>query len=356
MKKAVVALSGGVDSAYAARLLLDQGYEAEGLCLDLFAGSKAPEEAAAVAQRLGIKLRIADKRALFRRTVEEYFCRAYHSGLTPNPCALCNPAVKFAALLEAAEELGADNVATGHYARRVFDCASGRYQILRGKDPKKDQSYFLYGLGQEALAKVVFPLGGLTKEAVRAGAARAGLPAAAKRDSQEICFIPGNDYIAFLRGRAAEQDRATGAGKGLIEGDFVDAEGRILGRHKGLACYTVGQRKNLGASLGEKMYVLALRAEENQVVLGADEDLYSREVATAENRFTGGAAPDRPLALTAKLRSGAAPARAVYHPLGEGKGRLVFSVPQRAAAPGQCAVYYDGERLLGGGIIEGSRY
>jgi tRNA-specific 2-thiouridylase len=200
-EKVAVAFSGGVDSSYTAWLLMRQGYEVEGVCLDLFASSRAPAEAVEAGQWLGISVHVVERRELFQEAVVDYFCRTYHAGLTPNPCAICNPAIKFALLLEVAKGLGAAKVATGHYARCIYDRPSGLYQLLRGKDGKKDQSYFLYRLGQDSLSKVLFPLGELTKEEVRAEAAKAGLPPAAKRDSQEVCFIPDGDYQSFLRGQ-----------------------------------------------------------------------------------------------------------------------------------------------------------
>jgi len=343
--KVVVALSGGVDSCYAAWLLKDRGYEVEGICLDLYEGGEAPAEATKAGNLLGISVRVMGKREAFGKEVVEYFRCAYHAGLTPNPCAVCNPTVKFAALREAAKEVGADYIATGHYARCIQDRDSGLFGLYQGRDIKKDQSYFLYRLSQEALRQLIFPLGDMTKEEVRAGAEKAGLPTASKKDSQEICFIPDGNRIGFLRQLASGTDR------GFVPGDFVDAAGKVLGRHKGLACYTIGQRKNLGASFGARMFVLALRPEENQVVVGSEDALYTRDVYTGSNYFISGAAPVRPVSVTAKLRSGAPPAPAVFYPSVEGEGKLVFDMAVRAAAPGQSAVYYIGDRVLGGGII-----
>ena len=357
----IVAMSGGVDSSFAAYLLREQGYEVEGLCLDLFPGSAAPSEAREAGEAIGIRVHVVEKHTLFDEEVVDYFCRTYGGGRTPNPCAVCNPAVKFPLLLAAADDLGADVIATGHYARCVYEEGSGDYQLYRGIDIKKDQSYFLYGLGQDVLKRALFPLGGYTKEEVRRQAARAGLPAAAKRDSWDVCFIPDGDYPDFLRRRAADVDkdpgavgidnRNTGSDSGLIPGDFVDREGNVLGRHKGLACYTIGQRKNLGASFGAVMSVLALRPEQNQVVVGPEEALYATEVSTAQNTYTSGKAPGGPVALAVRLRSAAPPAPAIYYPGEDGSGRLVLEKPERAVTPGQSAVYYIGDRVLGGGVI-----
>jgi tRNA-specific 2-thiouridylase len=347
VEKVAVAMSGGVDSSYAAGLLLQPGYEVEGVCFDLYEGSRAPEQALAAGDRLGIPVHIRDQRQRFRDEIIEYFCRSYHAGITPDPCAICNPRIKFHYLLEAAAELGAEKIATGHYVRCVQDQDSGIYSLYMAVDGKKDQSYFMYSLGQDALRYALFPLGELTKTQVRAAAALAGLPAAAAKDSQEICFIPDGDYVGYLR-RHAER---TGMAGGLIPGDFVDETGQTLGRHQGLACYTIGQRKNLGASFGRRLYVLALDARENRVTVGADDALYTRDVATVSNVFACGTQPTEPIAVEAKLRSGAAAAKAVYHPMEGDCGELVFEDAQRAVTPGQCAVYYRGESLLGGGII-----
>ena len=389
MGKVIVAMSGGGDSSYAAYLLREQGYEVEGLCLDLFPGSAAPSEAREAGEAIGIRVHVVNKHGLFDREVVDYFCRTYRGGRTPNPCAVCNPAVKFVSLLETAAGLGADMIATGHYARCVYEEGSGGYQLYRGIDLKKDQSYFLYGLGQEVLKRALFPLGGYTKEEVRLLAARAGLPAAAKRDSWDVCFIPDGDYPDFLRRRAAgstvesghsitgnddtgnisrnaesrsgsytgsdvggDVDADTESSAGLIPGDFVDREGNVLGQHKGLACYTIGQRKNLGASFGAVMSVLALRPEQNQVVVGPEEALYATEVSTAQNTYISGKAPDGPVSLTVRLRSAAAPTPAMYYPGEDGSGRLVLEKPERAVTPGQSAVYYIGDRVLGGGVIQ----
>lgn len=363
VKKVIVALSGGVDSAYTAYALRQQGYEVRGLCLELFEGSTAAADALLVGEKLGIQVDIVKSHELFQRQVVDYFCGTYGKGQTPNPCVACNPGVKFAALMKAAAEQGADKVATGHYVRCLYDEASAQYQLWRAKDPKKDQSYFLYRLNQTILSKAIFPLGGYTKDEVRALAAQAGIPVAQKRDSQEICFIPDGDYQSFLQ-RQAEQTRQAGqAGQagspncrqlleaGLISGDFVDQAGKVLGRHQGLACYTIGQRKNLGIALGRPVFVLELDPVKNQVVLGAEEDLYAQEVFTADNTFIDGSLPAEPLEVKVKLRSGALLAPAVYYPAAQGRARLVFAEAQRAVTPGQSAVYYAGDRVLGGGII-----
>ncbi|MDR0469799.1 MAG: hypothetical protein LBH09_07495, partial [Peptococcaceae bacterium] len=222
MIKVIVALSGGVDSSFAAWLLIQKGYMVEGVCLDLFGGSEAPERALDVGERLGIRVHILDRKQRFQEEIIDDFCRSYHAGLTPNPCAACNPLIKFGSLLEFAAEHGAEKIATGHYARCIQDQDTGIHNLYKGLDARKDQSYFLYHLDQEVLQKTIFPLGESTKTEVRAAAAIAGLPMAAAKDSQEICFIPDGDYIGFLRRRANGADKAGGLiSDGLILDDLI---------------------------------------------------------------------------------------------------------------------------------------
>jgi len=289
---------------------------------------------------------------------------------------LCNPEVKFAAVLDAAAEMDAAYAAFGHYARVVRDGDSGLYRLLRGIDLRKDQSYFLHRLGQAHLQKTIFPLGELTKQDVRRLAERIGLPAAARKDSADLCFIPHGKYTDYLRkalneaatmgdaegGMAKTGKAAEGATNSLdacllaslTPGDIVDAQGSRLGRHKGLFAYTVGQRKKLGIPQQTPMAVVALDPAKNQVVAGPESALYAHEVKTCANTFINGKAPEGPLRVGVKLRSTAAVAEAVYHPLAEREALLVFRTAQRAAAPGQSAVYYHsdrGEEVLGGGYI-----
>ena len=353
-ERVIVALSGGVDSACAALRLKEEGFTVEGVCLDLFPGSTAPKEAEAIGQALSIPVTVVEARHRFRQEVMTRFCRTYGEGKTPNPCVLCNPQVKFHLLLAHADSRGVSLVATGHYARSVYHKETGRFRLLRGLDERKDQSYFLSRLTQAQLSRIRFPLGENTKDEVRETVRRLGLPVAEKRDSQEICFIGDGDYQGFLRQFAAtEAGTAEMAAKGFIPGDFVDARGKVLGRHQGLACYTVGQRKGLGLALGFPAFVLALRPEENLVVIGPEEALAQHTVFTAENAFIARDLPDSPLLLHAKLRSGAALAEAMYYPGGQAQARLVFTKPQRAVTPGQTAVYYGGEEVLGAGMIFG---
>ncbi len=355
-ERVVVAMSGGVDSSVAAALLVAEGHEvigatmqiwpswlpanrAEGGCCSL----AAVEDARRVAATLGIPYYVLDLQESFADGVIRPFAEAYLRGVTPNPCLACNTRIKFRALLAKARALGATRLATGHYARSGFDPARGRYLLWRGADPRKDQSYALYGLDQEQLAASLFPLGGLRKDEVRALARDRGLAVAEKGESQEICFIPDHDYAGFLCAYRREA---------LAPGPIVDRAGRVLGRHKGLACYTVGQRRGLGIAAPEPLYVLELRPESNEVVVGPEEALYQGELWAGEVNWIGLAPPlPASVQVMAKIRYSAPPAAAVVYPLAGGRAKVVFGRPQRAIAPGQAVVFYRGDEVLGGGTI-----
>lgn len=343
-EQVLVGMSGGVDSAAAAALLLEQGYAVTGCLLrlhpdpDSFARSLA--DARAVADKLGIPLRCADHSQLFRRQVMDYFARSYQAGLTPNPCVQCNRRVKFTALLREADAIGARYIATGHYTL-TGPGAGGRTALLRGADRQKDQSYFLYPLPQETLGRLLLPVGGLTKAQVRRLAEERGLCNARKRDSQDICFIPGGDYGAVL------------AAWGAVSrpGDFRDAQGRVLGRHQGLERYTTGQRRGLGVSGGRPLYVVGKDLAANAVILGDEADLYSRTVWAEDFQWVSLPPREAPLAVTAKTRYSQGEATALLYPLEGGRVRAVFDFPQRAVTPGQSLVVYAGEAVVGGGVI-----
>ena len=351
---ALIAMSGGVDSAVAALLTAREGLRCVGCTMRLFdsedAGFEADErtccslsdaeDARAVAFRLGMEFYVFNFKDAFRREVMVPFVENYLRGLTPNPCIECNRALKFSALLRRAEELGCSRLVTGHYARTEFE--DGRWKLKKALDRDKDQSYVLYTLSQEQLEKVRFPLGGYTKTQVRAIAAENGFVNASKPDSQDICFVPDGDHAAMI-------ERFTG--KASVPGPFVDREGRILGEHKGIERYTVGQRRGLGVALGEPMYVCAIRPGDNAVVLGPNEALFSREVNVSAFHWISGEIPDGPVRGTAKIRYRHREAPVTAYPAPGGGVRLVFDEPQRAAAPGQSAVLYDGDAVLGGGII-----
>ena len=364
--RVLVGMSGGVDSSVAAWLLLQRGYEVVGVTLNLWSyeGREEPYneccslEVRTVAQQLGIDHRFVDAGDVFYRSVVEPFIEEYAGGRTPSPCGRCNRWVRFPKLLELAEEWGCDSVATGHHARVRFDAHTGRYRLLRGVDPWKDQSYFLYGLTQEQLAKLLFPVGEHTKEEVWEIARAHNLVAARKRESQDLCFLPQGDPKAFLRARANGW---------LRPGDIVDLEGRVLGRHEGLAFYTVGQRRGLGIAAGERLYVVALDVERNRVVVGPEEALYSTGLIAEDVHLIVPELREElrsgPLLVEVKVRyrSRAVPAMISVEPSsaadierGEREIRRVrveFKEPQRAITPGQLAVFYRGEEVLGGGTI-----
>lgn len=341
-------MSGGVDSSVAAAVLKEQGYEVIGVTLSLYkedptTGTADERDAAAVCKRLGIEHIIVDRREAFKNTVIKNFIDSYENGLTPNPCVLCNKAVKFAEMLSIADQIGADFVATGHYSSIKYDEASGRYLLYRPEDKQKDQTYMLYKLSQNELSRILMPLSALSKERVREKAKEIGLSVADRPDSQDICFVPDGDYAGFI-------ERHTG--KAYPEGDYVSADGKVLGKHKGLIRYTVGQRKGLGIALGKPAFVLEKQVDQNRVVLSDNEELlFKTEVKLKDVNFIPFDAPDREIKVKAKLRYRHKESDAILKVTGENEAILIFVEPQRAPAPGQAAVFYDGDMLIGGGTI-----
>ncbi len=346
-----MAMSGGVDSSAAAVLLRQQGYSCDGAMLRLYNGevegtccsADDAADARSVAYGLGMKFYVFNETERFARDVMDRFVAEYCAGRTPNPCIDCNRCLKFGALLERALLLGYDYLATGHYARVKLDEASGKYRLLRGRDRSKDQSYVLYQLGQHQLAHLLLPVGEYDKPSIRRSARQAGLINADKSDSQDICFVPDGDYTRFLQEYG---------GVKMIPGDFVDRAGHVLGRHKGLPCYTTGQRKGLGVSAGKHVYVLRKNAQDNTILLGDNEELFTSVLTADRVNWISGETPASPLRVTAKTRYSQTEAAATVHPLPDGRIRVEFDVPQRAITAGQAVVLYDGEQVLGGGTIE----
>ena len=363
--KALIAMSGGVDSSVAAFLMKQQGYECIGCTMKLFDAEDAcikdtktccslddTEDARSVAIRLGMPFYVFNFKDDFRRKVIDSFVESYLKGQTPNPCIDCNRYLKFDRLITRAEELGCDVVVTGHYAKIVSD--KNGYHLLRGADPAKDQSYVLYNLTQEQLSKVRFPVGELSKDQVRMIAAEQGFINAEKPDSQDICFVPDGDYASVIESRT---------GKKAVPGDFIDKEGNVIGHHKGIIHYTVGQRKGLGMGFGKPMFVLKTDPASNTVTLGDNEDLFSTDIRVRDVNWTCGHVPvnnsdmnaftaSPGIPCTAKIRYRQQASPAVIIPQEDGSVILRFEQPQRAATPGQSAVFYQGEELIGGGIIE----
>lgn len=352
--KALIAMSGGVDSSVAALLTQRAGYECVGVTMRLYdndmIGSDSKtccslddvEDARSVARRLGIPFHVFNFKEDFERQVIGDFVACYEAGLTPNPCIRCNRYLKFDRLLRRARELGLDKVVTGHYARIRQDPKTGRYLLCRAADRAKDQTYFLYCLTQEQLSRTLLPLGELTKEQARQIAQENGFINARKRDSQDICFVPDGDYVAFMK-------RYTG--KEYPAGNYLDRDGNILGRHQGAVCYTLGQRKGLGIALGTPAYVCGKDMAANTVTLGPNDALYARELWADDWNWIPFPALSAPMAVTAKVRHSQTDQSATVYPESEGLVRVVFDAPQRAITPGQAVVVYSGDTVVGGGTI-----
>ena len=358
MPKVVVAMSGGGGSSVAATILKEEGYDVIGATLELWPSDKlareaenfgsccsqsAIENARRVACRLGIPHRVINLREIFAQKVIAHFCREYSSGRTPNPCIKCNRCIKFGALLERAREFDADFVATGHYARIDKNMANGRFLLKRGIDPTKDQSYVLYALTQDQLEHTIFPLGNLTKERVWEIAQGLGSAIASKSESQDICFIPDGDRPGFLKEyvpQAAEP------------GPILDREGTILGAHRGIMFYTIGQRKRLGISAKEPLYVTEIDQERNAIVVGPKREVYEDELIASELNWIAMEELRRAIRAKAKIRYLHQESEATVMPVTGDKVRVKFKQPQMAIAPGQAVVFYDGDVVVGGGTID----
>ena len=343
MKKIMLGMSGGVDSTVAAHLIKSAGYDVTGVTLSLYPenGLAEVEDAKRVAAAMGIPHETVDLSEAFHREVIGRFIRAYQSGETPNPCIDCNRTIKFGEMLHYAEAKGVPYIGTGHYARIEKD--GDRFLLKRAKDASKDQSYVLYPLTQYQLAHTLFPLGEYHKSEIREIAEAEGFINARKHDSQDICFVPDGDYASFI-------EKYTG--ESFPEGDFVDKNGTVLGRHRGMIRYTVGQRKGLGIALGKPAFVCAKCAATNTVTLGENADLFASTLTARDVNLIACDSIPTPVRVTAKIRYGQGETPATVEQIGEGRIRVDFDVPQRAIARGQSVVLYDGETVVGGGIID----
>jgi len=366
LKTIAVAMSGGVDSSTVAAMLRAEGHNVVGLTMQLWnqrrlAGYEGmPEvvhgrccslddvyDARRVAETIGIPYYVVNNEERFERDVVRPFVEQYLSGRTPIPCSLCNNHLKFDQLLIVARQIGADALATGHYARVEFDAQGGRWLLKRPADRSKDQTYFLFGLTQEQLSSTLFPLGDMTKLEVRDLARKHGLALAEKPDSQEICFVPGGDYKKFLEAYLAER------GDTLPDtaGELVTTDGKVIAEHSGIHAFTVGQRKGLGVATGSPLYVLQIDGDSRQVVVGDQENLYSRGLRVQRTNLISVADLKQPMRVSVKIRHRHEPAPATIEQSGEDEILVSFDEPQRAITPGQAAVFYDGDTVVGGGWI-----
>ena len=354
--RVVVAMSGGVDSSTAAALLKEQGYDVIGISMQLWDYTEGERDsfgsccslddlydARRVADKLDIPFYVVNFEEMFSKAVVDYFVESYLKGETPNPCLKCNQILKFEVLLKRALELEADFLATGHYARVMYNADRGRYLLLKGKDITKDQSYFLFTMTQKQLSKIIFPIGDLTKTDVRRLAKKIGLNVAEKKDSQEICFAP-EDYPSFVAQYTGHREDT--------KGEIVDVHGKVLGIHNGLYRYTIGQRKGLGVAGGEPLYVLKIDTKKNQLVVGPEKGLFSEGLIAREANWIGISSLESEIEVLARIRYRHRGAEAVVSPLKDGRVEVRFKRPEKSITPGQAVVFYKGDEVIGGGWIE----
>lgn len=356
-KKVMIGMSGGVDSSVAAAILLQKGYDVIGVTLQIWqessdSGKKhedaccslsAVDDARRVANKLGIPYYVLNFKDIFKEKVIDYFTAEYVKGRTPNPCIACNRFVKFEAMLDKATAMGVDYVATGHYARIEFDERTGRYLLRKSATDRKDQTYALYTLTQKQLSHTLMPVGDYHKERIREMAAELRLSVASKPDSQEICFVDDNDYGRFISENTNYK---------IKPGCFIDIEGNILGKHKGIIHYTVGQRKGLGITFGKPMYVKSVNPETDTVVLADENEIFSSELTASDLNFISIDKLEGEMKVSAKIRYSAKEVPAVISLLGDSKVKVVFDTPVRAVTPGQAVVFYDSDVVVGGGTID----
>lgn len=343
MKKVLVAASGGVDSSVAIYVLQQQGYQVAAATFDLTGNQNIIAEAKAVCSRLNVPHYVLDYKRQFQRQVTQNFLEEYLQGRTPNPCVVCNKHIKFGAFLDSAKQLGYDYIATGHYAKIITNPTTQRFVIKQADYLEKDQSYMFYTLSQQQLSHIILPLGSYRKEQVREIARNIGLAAYDKKDSQDICFIPDKDYIRYIEQKI---------GKNKMQGNFIDKSGKILGKHKGIYAYTIGQRKGLGLSFGKPMFVCRINPDDCTILLSDEQELFYSTVIARDVNFLPVEKLIAPTTAMVKLRYSHKPAPAVITSLDDNSVKIVFDTPQRAPTKGQSAVFYQNDCVLGGGIVE----
>lgn len=348
-KRVLLGMSGGVDSSVAAHLLKERGYEVVGVTMKLWSDSNEidtpTKDARKVCEKLGIEFHEVDFKKEFKEKVIDNFIDEYFKGHTPNPCVYCNKNIKFDDLFKKADELNCKYVATGHYALIGHNEETGKYELRKAKNDKKDQTYVLYNLNQEKLSRIIFPIGEYEKDKIREIAQDIGLEVHNKPESQDICFIPDGDYEKFIKENSDRQ---------IFKGSFVDGDGNVLGSHNGIINYTIGQRKGLGITFGKPTYVVGIDGNENTITLGDNEDLYTDSLIAKDVNFTIFDIKElkEDLRVEAKIRYSASPSKAIVTKIDDNRVQVKFDIPQRAITKGQSVVFYKGEVLLGGGIIE----